>query len=59
MNNETFLNEIRLRRDLHSVIKHTAMIAARLFALEAQVDKIREHLGVDTDGEKQTQKEAI
>ena len=37
MDNETLLNEIKLRRDLHSVIKHLAILALRVFELEKKL----------------------
>jgi len=41
MDNETLLNEIRLRRNLQSMIKHLAMLAARIFEIEKNVAEIK------------------
>ena len=49
MDNKTFLEEIYIRRDLHSAIKHLAIIANRLFELESQIEKIRQHFGLDKE----------
>jgi hypothetical protein len=47
MDNQTLLNEIKIRRDLHSAIKHMAVIAVRLFELESRIEEVRQHLGLD------------
>ena len=49
MDNETFLHEIKIRRDLHSAINHLVMLAVRVIEIE-------KHLGIGD--EKRTQKEA-
>jgi hypothetical protein len=56
MDNKTFLNELELKRNLQSAIRHLKIVAVRLFELEDKVSEIQNHLGM-TD-EKRTEETA-
>ena len=51
MDNKTFLNEIEIRRNLQSAIRHLKIVAVRLFDLEDQVAEVRRHLGMQKNDE--------
>ena len=47
MTDEEFLNDIKIQRELHSVIKHLVMVAVRVIQTEKDVAEIKKHLGIE------------
>lgn len=46
MTDQELLHDIKLKRDLHSVITHLQIVAARLILLESSVAGVKKHLGL-------------
>ncbi len=49
MDNETFINEIKIRRNLEGVIKNLVILAVRVIQTEKDVAEIKKHLGIEAN----------